>query len=381
MEIICAKASIYSAIQNVEKIVSARSTLPIVGNILLEALNGTVKISANNLEMGIEIKMGAEVKKEGAILIPAKTFIGIVAKLPDENINIATKEREIIQISYKKAKFNINGLPADEFPVLPKITKSKEISIDAQVFSDMVKHTIFSASTSEEKFVLNGVVLETGKSVKNGDSNIRMAATDGFRLARTSKKIKDVDDAGSVIIPSKALNEIMRILQNKEGGLLSIIISNEQIAFEYNDIYFVSRLIQGQFPNYKQVIPKESEVKIIVKTKEALEAAERAAVIASGSANIIRINIADGNLNISANTPDVGNIEENVAVEATGNLRAPIALNVRLLTDALKSLGSEKISLEFSGPLSPCVIKPLDTEDYLYIVMPIRTTDTEAAAA
>lgn len=380
MEIICAKSSIFSAIQNVEKIVTTRSTLPIVGNILLEALKGAVKISANNLEMGIEIKIEADVKEEGAILVPAKTFIGIAAKLPDENIKIATLDRDIIQISYRKAKFNINGLPADEFPVLPKITKAKEIIMDSQVFSDMVKHTIFSASTSEDKFVLNGVVLETGKNVKSGDSNIGMAATDGFRMARTSKKIKDVGDAGNVIIPSKALNEIIRILQNKEGGALSIIISNEQIAFKYNNIYFVSRLIQGQFPNYKQVIPKESEVKIIANTKEILEAAERAAVIASGSANIIRITTADGNLNISANTPDVGSIEENVPVEITGNLRAPIALNVRLLNDILKILNDEKISIELSGPLSPCVIKPLEVQDYLYIVMPIRTTDTDAAA-
>ncbi len=378
MEILCLKEDLYSGVQAVERIVSTRSTLPIVGNILFEAKDNKLKVSANNLEMGIEIIIPAEIKEEGSLLLPAKTLAGIVAKLPSEKIKLKKQNKGVVKISYKQSYFNINSLSPEEFPALPKEKESKLVVVNRGVFSDMIKQTTFSVSTSEDKFVLNGVLLETGEKKESGESNIRMIATDGFRLSKCGDKISGTVTSTSVIIPSKALIEVNRIILNGAAeDEIKINISNEQISFRYKDVYLVSRLIQGQFPDYKQVIPKKSTAEIVLNKKQLLESCERAAVIASGSANIIKTKIDGGKMQIIANTPDVGSIEEVIDVESmTGEENSSIAFNVRLITDVLKVIDSERIKIGFSGPLSPGVIRPDNEKDFLYIIMPIRTTDT-----
>jgi DNA polymerase-3 subunit beta len=379
MEIRCSKEELFAGVQAVERIVATRSTLPIVGNILFETEKNGIKISANNLEMGLEISIPAGVKGEGAILIPAKTLGGIVAKLPNEEISIKATEKGAVRLSYKKSNISINSLPAEEFPALPKLKDAKSISIQPKTFIEMVKHTAFAVSQSDDKYVLNGVLIETGKSGQEKDeSNFRMVATDGYRLAKIGQKIPGTLAVSSVIIPAKALAEVSRMLQGSEDGSLQMNISNEQASFVYKDVYLVSRMIQGQFPDYKQVIPKSSEAKFIVDKKALLEAAERAAVIASGSSNIIKFVMKDGSLHLVANAPDVGSADESVEIESSSSINYGIAFNVRLITDVLKIIDTEKISLEFSGTLSPGIIRPVDGPDYTYIIMPIRTTDTAA---
>ncbi len=379
MEINCVKEDLSAGVTAVERIVLTRSTLPIIGNVLFEAMKDGLRLSANNLEMGLEVTIPAKVKQEGSILIPAKTLGGIVSKLPSESISIKASEKGVVRIAYKQSNVNINGLPSEEFPVLPKIKEAKTITIETRTFVDMVKQTVFSVSQSEDKYVLNGVLFETGKSSQEkDDSNIRLVATDGYRLAKMGEKIGGNPEKNSVIVPAKALIEVSRILQGKERGELKISISNEQIAFKFKDVYMISRLIQGQFPDYKQVIPKSSEVKIEADTGLFLDAAERTAVIASGSSNIVKINTKDGKLHILANTPDVGSADEVVESQIKGEGKAPIAFNVRLLTDVLKVIDTDKISLEFSGPVNPGIIRPVNGADYLYIIMPIRTADTTA---
>lgn len=379
MEIKCKKEDLFSGVQAVERIVSTRSTLPIIGNILFETTKDGMKLSANNLEMGLEVNVSANIKQEGSVLLPAKTLAGIVSKLPSSDINMRKNDKGIVKISYKQSNFNINGLSPEEFPVLPKLKDTKNISISPKIFTEMAKQTIFAVSSSEDKYVLNGILLEIGKGAKDDDSNIRMVATDGFRLAKRGEKISGVNFDASVIVPAKALLEVVKMVQGaQEQGELKISVSNEQIAFRFNESYLVSRLIQGQFPDYKQVIPKSSEVKISVDTAAFLESAERAAVIAGGSSNIVKLKIEDGKVHIFASTPDVGSIDEVVEVEIEGKAKDPIAFNVRLLTDVLKAIESEKVVFEFSGPLSPGVIKPGDGSNYLYIIMPIRTTETSS---
>lgn len=379
MDIKCFRDDLYSGVQSVERIVSTRSTLPIVGNVLFETVKEGIKISANNLEMGIEINIPATIKTEGAALIPAKTFANMVSKLPSTDISIKRDDKGIVKVSYKKSRFNINSMSADEFPLLPKLKETKTISISTKTFTEMAKQTIFSVSASEDKYVLNGVLFETGKNAQGkGSSNIRMVATDGFRLASRGETVQGITENLSVIVPAKALSEVMKIIQGGEDGDLKINMSSEQISFRHKNSYLVSRLIQGQFPDYKQVIPKSGETKITVDTKPFLESSERAAVIAGGSSNIIKLKVEEGSLHLIANTPDVGNVDEVLDVEVTGPSRDAIAFNVRLITDVLKVIDSEKVTLEFSGPLSPGVIRPVGGADYVYIIMPIRTTDTAA---
>ena len=378
MEFDCEKKDIQSSVAVVEKIVATRSTLPIIGNILFQASKSGLKIAANNLEMGIELGIKAKVSKEGSILVPARTMGGIVNKLPSTKVSFKLTEKGTMKITYNQSNFNIHTLPPDEFPVLPKIKNGKTFSINSKLFASIIRQTIFSVSLSEDKYVLTGVLLETGKSELAGDtSNIRMIATDGYRMAKRGEKIKSSGDTSiKVIIPAKALQEVLRILDiNGEGEEIKITVSPDQIAFKYNDVYLVSRIIQGQFPDYKQVIPKKTVTKISIRTKTLLEAAERAAVIAAGSANIVRFEIKESALHLAASTPDVGTIDEKVEAEIKGGKGGQIAFNIRLIVDILKVVETEKVVIELSEALGPGVIKQEDKGEYLYIVMPIRTQE------
>jgi len=378
MEFTCSRADLLKGVQAVERIVSTKSTLPIIGNILFEASKSSLTLSANNLEIGIEISVPAKVEKEGAVLIPAKTLAGIVSKLPLVDVSFKVNEKNMVKINYQESHFSIHGLAPDEFPSLPKVKEGKSLELDPAVFSKMIDQTIFAVSSSEEKYVLNGVLFETGRSDTQGDtSDVRLVATDGYRLARRGAKvgIKGVGDV-KAIIPAKALAEVSRVIEEGGGKTLKIVMGSEHVTFKYDDVYIVSRLIQGQFPDYKQVIPKSSEAQLTAATKDLLEASERAGVIASGSANIVKLEVGGGALHVIANTPDVGSVDEVVKVEVKGKDKMHVAFNVRLISEVLKALGSDKVSLELSGPLSPGVIKPVQGEDYIYIAMPIRTAET-----
>ena len=377
MEFNCERRELQGGVSMVEKIVATRSTLPIIGNILFEASKNGIRLSANNLEMGIALNIKAQIVKEGAVLLPAKTLGGIVSKLPDVQVGFKLGENGIVRIAYDQSHFNLHSLPPDEFPMLPKVKDGKSFSLEADVFASMIKQTIFAVSNSEEKYVLTGVLLEFGKSNQPGDnSNFRMVATDGYRLAKRGEKAEGVGAGeSSVIVPARALTEVLRVLDGKDGGKVKVTIGAEQISFEYGEIYIVSRIIQGQFPDYKQVIPKKSTIRVTMGTKDFLEAAERAAVVASGSANITRFEVKAGKITLSANTPDVGNIDEVLKAEVKGGDKVQVSFNIRLITDALKAINTEKVALELNEGLSPGVIKPEDGGDYLYIVMPIRTQE------
>jgi len=377
MEFVCQKESLQAGVSIVERVVSTRSTLPIISNILFEAKKGSLKISANNLEMGIEYSIPANVTKEGSILIPSKTLAGIVSKLPDAEIGFKLKENNLVNISYKKSKLNIHGLPADEFPQLPKVKEVNSFEIEAKVLADMLKYTIFSTSTSEEKHVLNGVLFETGR-VSSDSSNLRLVATDGYRMAKRGEKIKNLEVLTSAIVPSRALSELLRIIQGADEGEVKIIVATDQISFTYDNSYVVSRLIQGQFPDYRRVIPKSSDVTVTVNTKSLLESSERTAVIASQSANLVKIEVTKGQMVMSAQVPDVGAVEEVLEAEVQGKDKITVAFNVRLLTDALRVIETDKVSLELGENLSPGLIRPKDGPDFTYLVMPIRTKEEVA---
>lgn len=377
MEFTCEKKELQSGVQIVEKIVAARSTLPIIGNILFEITKTGLKLSSNNLEIGLELNVKAQVVKEGAFLLQAKTLSNLVSRLPEGPIKIRLAENGTVRVSYGSSHTHLNSLPPDEFPSLPKIKEGKVFNIKSSVLASMIKQTIFAVSSSEDKYVLTGILLETGKSPQTGDtSNLRMVATDGYRLAKRSETAKGVEGVNNVIVPARAFQELLRIIEgSKEEQEVKVQVSTEQISFRFGDVYLVSRLIQGQFPDYRQVIPKKGATRAIVNTKELLKAAERVAVIAAGSANLSLFEIRANQLHLSANTPDVGSVDEKVPVEVSGGEKAKVSFNIRLITDALEVISSEKTVIELGEGLSPGVIRPEKGEEYLYIVMPIRTQE------
>jgi DNA polymerase-3 subunit beta len=377
MEFSCEKKALQESVSIVDKIITTRSTLPIIGNILFEAGKNGLKLSANNLALGIELEIRAKVSREGAALLPAKTLGALVSKLPETEISFRLTENGVVRISYDQSQFNLHSFPPDEFPSLSKVKEGKEFSINPATFTSMVKQTIFAVSTSEEKHILTGVLLEFGKSGLPADNtNLRMVATDGYRLAKRGEKVDiKTDNMVSVIVPARALLEIVKIMESKSSADLKITLSADQISFRCADVYLISRLIQGQFPDYKQVLPRRSTTRVLLNTKEFLRAAERAAVVASGSANITSFETKGEKVYLSAHTPDVGNVTEVLAAEIKGGEKIRASFNIRLITDVLNVIASEKTLVELGDGLNPGVIKPEGGGDYLYIIMPVRTQE------
>ncbi|MBN2058528.1 MAG: DNA polymerase III subunit beta [Candidatus Saganbacteria bacterium] len=377
MEFTCEKKDLQAGVFAVEKIVTTRSTLPIIGYILFQADKSGLKISANNLEMGIELSIKAKVVKEGAILVPAKTLSGIVSRLPEAAVSFKLSEKGTMRISFGQSHFNVHTLPPDEFPVMPKVKEGKTFNIDAATLGLMIRQTIFAVSTSEDKYVLTGVLLDFGKGAGADATNFRMISTDGYRLAKRGEKIKGKEEIkGRVIVPAKALQEVLRLIDlNKADEQVKVTFSSDQISFRCNEVFLVSRIIQGQFPDFRQVMPKRSATKIVLEAQSFLQAADRAAVIAAGSANIVRFEIKNNKLHLFASTPDVGTVDEVLEAEISGETKSQIAFNIRLITDVLKVSETEKVILELSENLGPGVIKEEGAGDYIYVVMPIRTQE------
>jgi DNA polymerase III subunit beta len=373
MEFKCVKSDLHNAIQIAEKAVAVRSTLPIIGNILLEASGKGLKLSSNDLELGIEMLIDANIVQEGAILAPAKTLSSIISKLSDGEVTFKVDKNKTITIISNRSKFNIHGLPTDDFPMVHRLEKGVTIQLSAESLKEMIRQTIIAVSMDEVKQFLNGVLVEKEKN------ELRFVATDGFRLAKKTIVLQgSSSESISVIIPSRALQEVSKILQQIDyQGEVTIVISREQVAFEIGNIYFISRLIQGQFPDYKQVIPKETKTKVILARKDLQESAERASIIASASANIIKLEMVDDKLLITANTSSVGNVSELVDMKKEGEIVQPIAFNVRLILDVIKNIDEDNIIISLNSPLSPGVITPKENRDYTYVLMPIRTAENK----
>jgi len=373
MEFKCVKADLHNAIQIAEKAVSARSTLPIIGNILLEVADGKLKLSSNDLEIGIELSIDANVKQEGAVLVPAKMFSSVVSNLSDGEISFKVDENNSILITVNKVKQTLPGLAIDDFPVLHKLAKGDSFSIEAEVLRELIKQTIIAVSMDDAKQFLNGVLIEKEKN------ELRFIATDGFRLAKKTATLSETSLVGfSVIVPSRALQEISRILQQEDyQGVVDVQLTKEQISVQFKSIYFVSRLIQGQFPDYRQVIPKDQKTKVTILRKNLLDASVRASTYASAAANIIKLEMVDQQLLITASTSSIGSSSELIDVQKDGDNMQPIAFNVRLILDVLKNIAEDNIVITLNGTLSPGVIMPKDSKDFTYVVMPIRTAETK----
>ncbi len=374
MRLTCEHLKIAQAVEAVQHIVVTKSTLPIIGNILLEAASGKLRVSANNLEIGMEVSVPAEVSESGAVLVPAKTLASMVSRLPSGKIQIDVSGRGVVIFQFRKATMELRGMPPDEFPALPKIKGDRSLEIESELLGNMIEGTIFSASSGEDKHVLSGVLVEV---VRN---SITMVATDGYRLARKEAELtKKPGFDGGFIVPGKALAELHRVFDGDKEGKVKILFSDEQVAFQYKDAYIVSRQIHGQFPDYRQVIPKTGELSLTVSRKDFLEAVERAAVIAQGGSNVIRFEWQNGQFHIRASVPEVGSVDEVLDVKGRGSKESHIAFNVRLVLDVLKVMQTEEVVLELSGALAPGLIRPDGDAGYVYVVMPIRTAETVPA--
>jgi len=361
MKIKLEKDQMVAGIQIVQNIVSSKATLPILSNMLLETRSNKMNLNTTDLDIGISCEIPVETLEEGAITIPAKRFSDIVRELPAGEITITTKKNNQVDIEGNKCRFKLVGLPKEEFPKFPDFKDKEVIKIGQSIFKEMIRLTSFSVSHEESRYVLNGILLEI-----SGDT-IRMVATDGRRLAKIERKLETANkkDVG-VIIPLKAIQEIFRNLTDE--GNISFITGTNQVLFDVNGTLIASRIIEGEFPNYSQVIPKPVTPKIKIVTADFLSAIRRANLLSTPDFQAIKFEVFTDKLVISKTTPDVGESREEIAAEYGGK-EMIIGFNPQYLIDMLKNISAEKIELELSGPDKAGVIR---IGDYLYLVLPMR---------
>ena len=369
MELKCEKNELLKGISIALKAVSDRSTLPVIGNLFLEAKDNYLTIISNNLEIAIKLKIPAEITKEGNILVPAKIFFNIVSKLPNETIELIVDSNKIIKVNCGYSKFNIHGLPVDDFPEIEMVKDYVKFEISSSILKDYLKRVIFAVSLDETKVVVNGVYFDKATE----DETLKFVATDGFRLAKSEIKIANKEIISN-IIPTKTISELINIISNlKDDTNIEIYNSKEQITFKIENILLVSRVIQGMYPKYNMIIPSSSETKLLINRKEFLEASERSLIIASEKSNIVKFEVGNNKLHITANTPSLGDVSELVDVKIEGVENSEISFNIRLILDFLKTISDEEVVIELSGNKTAGKFTVKDKDDYLYIVMPIKT--------
>jgi len=371
MKVLCSKDILMTGVNTVQRAVSNKNTLQVLQGILLKAENQTLSFMATDLEIGIRCELPAQIIEEGTIVLPAKLFSEIVRKLPDTTITMELKD-ESVNLQYYQSDISIKGFDPEEFPLLPDIFESTFFELPTNLFKTMVRQTVFACGTEENRPVFTGVFLQIE------GTTLRLISTDTHRLAYRVAEFPNPDNLQfSGIIPAKTMSEIYRLIK-EEDEVLTIRYNNSQVAFQFGSVYLLSRLIDGQFPNYKQVIPQSCETKVYVNVKELLEAVERASLLSRDTSgiNIVRFNIGAGNetptLKI-AQASEIGKISEQISIEMEGK-EVGISFNGKFLLDALKVIDSEEILFELSGSYSPGVMRPLNDQNYLYLVLPLRTS-------
>jgi DNA polymerase-3 subunit beta len=363
MKCVIGKEALISVLSQVQNVVSNRTTLPILSNALIKAENGKLTISTTDLDTGIRAEVEAEVEKAGATTLPARRLLSIVRELPSAELSIEVDAKHSATIRSGQAFFRILGLPEEEFPPFPKTDGAKIFKIKQGQFKDMLKRVSYAISTDESRYVLNGVLL----SFKDG--KLIMVATDGRRLALVEQemeypKTSEID----VILPAKAVNELVRLLGNDEP--LTISLAENQVAFDMGTTYLVSKLIEGNYPNYKQVVPSEAKERIVMEREIFLSSVRRVALLSSDKSNSVKLIFTKNNLEIAANTPEVGEAKESLPITYKGK-DFTIAFNPEYLQDPLKNITADEIYLDFIDELSPGVIKY--NQPFLYVIMPMRT--------
>lgn len=358
------------------RLVTGKAQLPILNNVLLATDNGRLKLSATNLEMGINFWLGARVDKEGAITVPARMLGEFIASLPGEKVELTLSEG-MLKVICGGVEATFNSIAAGEFPTIPVLAGEPTFLLPSDVFRRAVSCTAFAAAADEGRQVLTGV-----KWIFRGDE-FTMAATDGYRLSvkkfRLGKKKKD--EEGELLIPARALLEMVKILgedrqrkpdpKEKEEVRVRVTPEANQAIFEVNDTGLVTRLLEGQFPNFEKIIPKDSTTKAVLDTVDFLKAIRVAAIFARDSANLVKLKIEKDTLRVSANAPQVGGNVSTIEAKTDGE-ECEIAFNCRYLLDLLSGATSERVSMETSGPLRPGVFRFVGDDSFLHVIMPVR---------
>ena len=377
MKLSCLQENLARGLSIVSRAVAARSTLPVLSNVLLATDQSRLKLSATNLEMGVNCWIGAKVEEEGAITIPARLLSDFVNSLPPEPISMELNTRsQTLALRCTRYDANIKGIDAQEFPLILTVAEDDTVDLDVATLRHMIEQVAFAAATDESRPVLTGVLASLSDSV------LTLAAADGFRLSVSSADIaQETKRPVSVIIPARALQELARIsAEQQEPIQMTVSANRNQVFFHMQDIDVLSQLVEGSFPDYKAIIPKAHNTRTVVNTAEFLKAVQIASFFSRDSANIVKLQIeapnelGGGQLTIAGTSADLGDNVSQIDATVDGQ-SARIAFNAKYLTDVLGVIDAAQVALETTGPSSPGVIKPVGSDDFVHVIMPMHIAE------
>ena len=363
MEVVLDRDPFLRGLQMVQNIVEPRQTLPILANVLLEAEGETVRLTATDLEVGARVAVPARVASPGAITVSARKLAEIVKELSAAAVALRVGENATVSLRCGGATYKLVGLAPDDFPPVVPATPASWVTLDARTLRDMLAQTKFAVSHDETRYALNGVLFTLqGKDV-------RLVATDGHRLAISTRSLGTGVGGASGIVPRKAVNEIERVLGTGED--VQIAITDNQFVLQMPNFVMTARLIEGQFPNYEQVVPKGHPCRLAVSRSALAAALRRVSVLSEERTKPVKLLLSPGSLKLSASNPELGEAEESLAVDYAGE-EVAIGFNSRYVLDALGAIETDEVVAELKDGLSPGIIRSLEGEEYFCVIMPMR---------
>lgn len=373
MKISLLQENLNKAVGMVSRMVAQKAQLPVLANILIVTEANQLKLSATNLETGMNVWLGAKVERQGKITVPARVFSELIGSLPQGMIEIELEEDKL-KVTCEKYKATVNGISADEFPEVPSIRGKKKsedwLNIKGDLFETSVDQVVLAAGVDEARPIFTGVKMEIFKH------KMKMAATDGYRLSvKTIKGLKGSKTGQEMVVPARALMELSKIVSQSKKKELDILLAvtdkDKQLILVVEEVEIVTRLLEGDYPDYEKIIPEVIGTTISFDKEEMIQAVKVASIFARDSANIVKFKVEGSGLTVSANAPQVGDNEVKLQVEQTGE-DVEIAFNSRYLMEMLSVLDGDSLSLSMSGSLSPGVFRQLENDSYLHIIMPVR---------
>lgn len=366
MKLVCSKSNLLNGLQIVSKAVPSKTTMSILECILIDAAKGVIKLTANDMELGIETTIDGEIIDKGIIALDAKIFLDIVRKLPDNDITIETDAAYKTTITCEKAKFNIIGKSGEDFSYLPLIEREESVVISQFTLKEVVRQTIFSISDNDNNKLMTGELFEI-----NGNE-LKMVSLDGHRISIRKIELKNEYTGKKVVVPGKTLNEISKILSGDADRDVNLYFTDKHVLFEFDQTIVVSRLIEGEYFKIDQMLSSDYETKVKINKKEFLNCIDRATLLVKeGDKKPIIINIIDDTMELKINST-VGSMNEEIDITKQGK-DLMIGFNPKFLIDALKVIDDEEIDIYLVNPKAPCFIK--DTEEkYIYLILPVNFT-------
>jgi DNA polymerase-3 subunit beta len=374
MKVSCLQENLAKGLATVSRAVASRSTLPVLGNVLIATDQGRLKLAATNLELAVTCWIGAKVDEDGATTVPARLLGDFVNSLPPERIDMELNVKtQTLHLKCARYDANIKGIDATEFPIIPSIGDGKKVSLEPETLREMIEQVTFSAATDESRPVLTGVVAKFEKD------KVTFAAADGFRLSvRHATLSAPVDSPITVIIPAKALQEVGRVSGDQEDPIEMAVTENKsQVLFKLTNIEIVSQLIDGVFPDFTRIIPESHATRTVVNTAELQNAVKASSVFAREAMNTVRVQIAPagemgaGKMTMTATSAESGDNVGDIDATVDGE-EVEIAFNARYLADVLSVLHAPQVAIETSGSSSPGVIRPVNRDDFTHVIMPMH---------